>query len=96
MMPILLYLQDSEGRTALHWACDRGHVDLLRILLDRSASVDLQDSDGQSGLHYAVACEHVEITEMLVKAGADINKADADGDSPLSSASKKMKPLLLG
>lgn len=37
-----LPVADEEGRTALHWAVDRGHVNSTRILLQRGAAVDVQ------------------------------------------------------
>lgn len=33
---------DEEGRTALHWAVDRGHVNSTRVLLQKGAAVDVQ------------------------------------------------------
>lgn len=31
---------DSEGRTPLHWAVDRGHLDVTELLLGRNADVN--------------------------------------------------------
>jgi len=44
---------DSEGRTPLHWVCDRGHEQLLDTLLSPKYSPDLnvQDADGMTPLH---------------------------------------------
>lgn len=37
---LFLVFADSEGRTALHWAVDRGHLDAVKTLLDNNAHVN--------------------------------------------------------
>lgn len=36
------------SRTALHWACKRGHVDIVEHLLRRGADVNLLSSKGET------------------------------------------------
>nr|XP_033772679.1 acyl-CoA-binding domain-containing protein 6 [Geotrypetes seraphini] len=72
-------VKDEEGRTLLHWACDRGHKDLVWVLLQHKADVNSQDSEGQTALHYASACEFLDIIELLLKCGADPTLHDQDG-----------------
>ena len=36
----------------LHWACDRGHLDVVKFLINRGADVNVQDGDLQTPLHY--------------------------------------------
>ncbi|KAL7586194.1 hypothetical protein Lser_V15G35808 [Lactuca serriola] len=59
--------KDSEGRTPLHWAVDRGHIDVVQLLLSMNADVNSKDNEGQAALHYAVVCGREEILELLVK-----------------------------
>lgn len=75
-------LRDSEGRTPLHWAVDRGHLKLVEILLSKNADVNAKDNEGQTSLHYAVVCEREAFAELLVKYGADPDIKDNDGNSP--------------
>ncbi|CAI8598529.1 unnamed protein product [Vicia faba] len=82
-------LKDSEGRTPLHWAVDRGHLDVTELLLGRNADVNAKDNDGQTPLHYAVTCEREAIAEYLVKHSADINSKDNDGSSSRDICSSK-------
>ncbi|XP_067893935.1 acyl-CoA-binding domain-containing protein 6 isoform X2 [Heterodontus francisci] len=35
-------LKDEEGRALLHWACDRGHKDLVDMLLQQKAEINSQ------------------------------------------------------
>lgn len=78
-------LRDEEGLTLLHWAVDRGHVDVVKHLLDLDAADDLggglmdaQDRDGQTALHYAAGCGHGELVKLLLDRGADKDILDND------------------
>ncbi|TYH52878.1 hypothetical protein ES332_D09G058500v1 [Gossypium tomentosum] len=37
---VSVHLQDSEGRTPMHWAVDRGHLKIAEALLSRNADVN--------------------------------------------------------
>ncbi|XP_073499384.1 acyl-CoA-binding domain-containing protein 6 isoform X2 [Phyllobates terribilis] len=45
---------DNEGRSLLHWACDRGRTEMVSILLFHNAHINMQDAEGQTPLHYGV------------------------------------------
>ncbi|XP_057798766.1 acyl-CoA-binding domain-containing protein 1 isoform X2 [Salvia miltiorrhiza] len=77
-----LNLKDSEGRTPLHWAVDRGHLNITALLLNKNADVNAKDGEGQTPLHYAAVCERTAIAELLVKHGADIEVKDDEGNAP--------------
>ncbi|KAL0304433.1 UNVERIFIED_CONTAM: Acyl-CoA-binding domain-containing protein 1 [Sesamum radiatum] len=77
-----LDLKDSEGRTPLHWAVDRGHMNITTLLLNKNADVNAKDDEGQTALHYAAVCERTAIAEVLVKHGADIEVKDNEGNAP--------------
>ncbi|KAL7829062.1 hypothetical protein SRHO_G00326960 [Serrasalmus rhombeus] len=36
--------KDEEGRALLHWACDRGHKELVSLLLNNNADINSQVS----------------------------------------------------
>ncbi|XP_064789038.1 acyl-CoA-binding domain-containing protein 6-like, partial [Oncorhynchus masou masou] len=72
----------DEGRNLLHWACDRGHKDLVSVLLQNSAGINSQDDEGQTALHYASACEFADVVELLLQAGADPSMKDQEGSLP--------------
>ncbi|XP_071777917.1 acyl-CoA-binding domain-containing protein 6 [Centroberyx gerrardi] len=74
--------KDEEGRALLHWACDRGHKELVSVLLQNKADINSQDDEGQTALHYASACEFADIVELLLKAGADPSIKDLEGSLP--------------
>lgn len=89
-------VNDCMGMAPIHWASDRGDLDILKFLVENhSADVNLQDSTGQTALHYAVSCSHEEICKYLVSMGASINIQDEDGITALEMClDEKLKSLL--
>lgn len=75
-------VKDSEGRTPLHWAVDRGHLNITELLVSKNADVNAKDNEGQSALHYAAVCEREAIAEFLVQHKADTDLKDDDGNAP--------------
>ena len=48
---------DEDGHTALHWACDAGHMEVARCLLEHGAQVRMRCHDGREPLDFAVDAE---------------------------------------
>jgi ankyrin repeat protein len=47
-------IQDSNGRTALHVAAEKGHMVVVKLLLQKGAELDSKDKEyGQAVLHVA-------------------------------------------
>ncbi|KAM4723217.1 acyl-CoA-binding domain-containing protein 6 [Rhinophrynus dorsalis] len=80
---------DDEGRSLLHWACDRGHTQLVSLLLFHNAHINMQDSEGQTPLHYASACEFPDIVDLLLDHGANPSLVDNDGFQPHEATDSK-------
>ena len=45
---------NSDGRTPLHMACSMGHLDTVKLLVSRGASVHVKDNFHHTPLHNAV------------------------------------------
>jgi acyl-CoA-binding protein len=87
--------QDEQGRTALHLAVDREHVELVKKLLALfKASVNLQDNEGSTALHYAILTENQTIVEELLRAGARADIEDNEGETAESLADEKLKDII--
>lgn len=87
---------DADGLGLIHWAADRGLVDILKLLIKRNFNVNLQDVDGQTALHYASSCGQLECAQLLLKHGADAKIVDSDGSDPASvAADDDIKNLLM-
>ena len=74
---------DNKGRTALHLACLKGHLDMVNFLIQRGADVDAVDGDGTTPILYAVIENYPDIVLMLVENGCNVNVSDEDGNIPL-------------
>eukprot|EP00397_Hematodinium_sp_SG-2012_P009081 GEMP01009155.1.p1 GENE.GEMP01009155.1~~GEMP01009155.1.p1 ORF type:complete len:651 (+),score=146.15 GEMP01009155.1:143-2095(+) len=65
---------DSDGFTALHWACapnvteqggDEDHLGTIKILLDHRADIEAQGTDGKTPLQYAQEEGHTAVLKLL-------------------------------
>lgn len=77
-------LKDSDGRTPLIWAVDRGNLSAVEMLIAKGAEINAKDQEGQTALHYATVCEQEEVAKYLFEHGADVSIPDNDGNTPLS------------
>jgi hypothetical protein len=59
--------KDTEGRTALHFACGYGEIDVVKVLLGAKASVLAVDSDKNTPLHYAAGYGETECVKLLLE-----------------------------
>ena len=90
-------MRNRYGGNALIPACERGHVDTVRLLLDRSKiDVNHINNLGWTALLEAVILSdggprHIEIVRLLLAAGADPNIADNDG--VVAAAARPRPPL---
>jgi len=80
--------QDDLGRTALHWACYKGHRRSVQWLLSRSASIAHSDEEGMTSMHWAALKGHEQVADMLLEVGAVrlLRLPDITGDTPISMA----------
>jgi ankyrin repeat protein len=58
--------RDSNGRTLLHDASVRNHIDIIRTLVQNGANEYVKDSRGRTPLMYASAKGHLEIVKYLI------------------------------
>uniref|UniRef100_A0A3Q2YLD4 Uncharacterized protein n=1 Tax=Hippocampus comes TaxID=109280 RepID=A0A3Q2YLD4_HIPCM len=73
--------RDPEGRTALHVASWRGHVDAVDLLLKHGADPNAQDVEGRPPLHSAAWTGRVDVGRR-----ADPNHVDKHGRTPVKVA----------
>ncbi|XP_041671847.1 caskin-2-like isoform X2 [Cheilinus undulatus] len=75
--------QDSDGFSALHHAALTGTTELLSLLLEAQATVDIKDINGMRPLHYAAWQGKADSVLLLLRAGAAVNSPSHDGQIPL-------------
>ena len=88
--------QDKEdGSTALHWCANKNRPEILRMLIDAGADLNMQDNRGRTPLQYCVDWNHPEIARMLLDAGADKTIPNNNGTLPYELAdTQELKELL--
>ena len=69
--------------TPLFVACEGGHVDVMRLLIDHGAHVRQLRNDGATPLFAACYWGHFDAAKLLIDEDADVGQADIDGESPL-------------
>ncbi|XP_068118067.1 caskin-2 isoform X2 [Hyperolius riggenbachi] len=80
--------QDNDGFSALHHAALSGNSELLLLLLETQAAVDIKDGNGMRPLHYAAWQGQPEPVRLLLRAAASVNAASNDGQIPLHLAAQ--------
>src|SRR5205809_3701186 len=79
----------GDGMTALHWAVQKGDVDLARTLLYAGANVKATTRiGGYSPLLIASRNGNASMVETLLAAGADPNSATVNGATALILAAQ--------
>jgi ankyrin repeat protein len=90
---VIEHAQDVNARglykksTPLHRASARGHVTVVRVLLEHDADVTAQNEDGSTPLHLASRWGGVKVVHILLKHGADATAQDINRSTPLHQAS---------
>jgi ankyrin repeat protein/catechol 2,3-dioxygenase-like lactoylglutathione lyase family enzyme len=95
------------GWTGLHEAAARGHLAVVRLLLEHGASPDAREAgDNTTPLHWAAAHGHLDVVRALLDAGSDVHgKGDVHemdvigwatgGDKPPEVPRRDLVALLL-
>ena len=72
--------------TALHWAAYRNHLDLVKLLINMGATVDLRNKFGSTPLFWAARRGGAEIVKFLLDSEAEVDARDNDRKTPLMVA----------
>ena len=72
--------------TPMHVAARQGHADVLSLLLDRGADVDVRGDSDVTPLYRASRFGKQEAGQVLLDCGADINAGGNECQTPLSGA----------
>ena len=79
--------RDKEGQSALMRASLFGHIEMVKLLLEKGADVKIKNTETQStALMEAVAGNHPDVIRILTQNGADVNERDVLNRTPLHVA----------
>lgn len=88
-------IDQAHGSTLLAEAVQHGNRQIVAVLLDAGARVDVRTSWGRTALMYLSESATPELVRDLISAGAKLNARDDGGDSPLMTAAGSGKPAVL-
>lgn len=83
--------KDSKGRSAMYVAAERGNPNILDVLLQSRAKVDVKTPANWTPLHAAVFHGQLQCIEMLLEWHANVNEKDIHGCTPLILAASSPK-----
>ncbi|GAB9466699.1 hypothetical protein Gpo141_00004066 [Globisporangium polare] len=70
----LRYMRDKNGKNALHWAAESGHLSTLKILCEHFAVWTDADKFGRNALHCAALGGHRDCAFWLVRKARDASR----------------------
>ncbi|XP_055856769.1 protein TANC2 isoform X2 [Episyrphus balteatus] len=78
--------EDSEGFTALSWACLRGRHTAAKCLIEKGCDKEHADNNGRTPLDLAAYQGSASLVQYLLDQGAKIEHIDINGMRPLDRA----------
>ncbi|HPF16804.1 MAG TPA: ankyrin repeat domain-containing protein [Thermotogota bacterium] len=95
--------QDSDGFTALHYAAKNGHLEVVKMLVERGADLNVYPDEskfyrGETPLNSACSYsnandKNLEVVQYLVEKGASMEKISFCFQSPLTNCMNSKAPL---
>ncbi|XP_065165706.1 KN motif and ankyrin repeat domain-containing protein 2 isoform X2 [Atheta coriaria] len=77
----------QHGQTALMLAVSHGRLDMVRMLLEAGADINIQDEDGSTALMCSAEHGHIEIVKLFLgQSDCDTTIKDVDGSTALQIA----------
>ncbi len=76
----------TGGLAPIHFAARQGHIEAVKLLLDKGADINQLSGDKTSPLLIAMINGHFDLAQMLLERGADPMLASENGVTPLYAA----------
>ena len=80
--------ETDTGRTALHYAAENGHSNIVALLLAHGADSSLVDSDRRTPIFLATKATEPHCFHSLLRQGCDISAKDLEGCTIVHHAAK--------
>jgi ankyrin repeat protein len=74
------------GGTALHNACENSHLEIIKVLIDHGATIDINDEWELTPFLLAAEKKSLEVVRYMEEKGADINRVSKVGLTSLHMA----------
>ena len=83
---INIKLKDKHKNFPIHLTAMKGHLELLKILIEKGANVFAVNALQETALHLAAFEGHFEIAKILIENNADVNAKEYYNGTPLHKA----------
>jgi ankyrin repeat protein len=87
--------KDSSGWTALHYAADKGTIEIANLLLDEGSNVNAKDEAKRTPLHLAANAGDATMVALLLKRGAARHFMNVAGWTALRYAEEGKHPEVI-
>ena len=84
-------VNNSNGQIALHYASTHNHLQIIKMLIDNNANINLKDKIGMTPLHLTSLGGHKEATKLIIDSGALLNLVNIYGETPLDVTVKNFE-----
>ncbi|KHN13825.1 ADP-ribosylation factor GTPase-activating protein AGD3 [Glycine soja] len=81
-------MDNLDGCTLLHLACETADIGMVELLLQYGANVNATDSRGQTPLHRCILKGRSTFARLLLSRGADPRAVDEQGRTPIELAAE--------
>ena len=86
--PVEIDWKGLDDWSPLHYACYEGHDDIVELLCEHHASVNVKTKFNRNGLHIATLRGHLNVSKVLLNHKIDANAVDSDGNTALHFAAE--------
>ena len=76
----------SSHKAPLHFASLENKPEVVKLLIDSGANVNIKDHYSSTPLHNSAVKGHTRVTQVLLENGAEVDEKNSDGDTPLGEA----------
>jgi ankyrin repeat protein len=77
--------ENESNQTPFHEALEGGHDEIIQILVENKADVNIRDKDGNTALHLAVKRQSGDLGKILMMHNANPNLENESNQTPPNS-----------
>jgi len=74
------------GISVLHMSVESGNLQVITLLVDSGAKVNVVDADGWSPFHLGCSIGNIDVVKYLIEKGSDINAPTKEGEYAIEIA----------
>ncbi|HBL98361.1 TPA: hypothetical protein DDZ86_01815 [Candidatus Dependentiae bacterium] len=72
-MAQLLLDKGADCKKALHFACEKGNIEIIKLLLYKGEDINFTTKSGETPFHCACKNNNLDVINLLLKKGANLN-----------------------